>query len=385
MNEAAKSIFQTAANLQAFAKVGFYGPQGSGKTTTAMKIAEGLAQIGETTKPIYFIDTETGSDFFVERMEAAGIPFFQVKTRAFRVLKGAIDEIEAAEGIGVIDSVSHFWDEIKDAFAKKLKRKRLQFQDWAEIKQEWREGYATPFVNSECHLLVCGRVQDIYEDFFDDAGHRDITKTGTRMRAEKEFGFEPSLVMEMATLTTTEDALKAAKDKRERQGVPVSSERLIRATIIKDRADLLNGKEFDFPTFENFLPHFKALNLGGTHLGVDERDSTALFSSGSDAYRRITKKKQITLEEIQGELIAAYPGSDKASKTIKTDVVNAVFGTRSWTAVEEKELGELEIGLKIIRKVLPKIAEDLVPDVEGTVDVMRHEVEQEMPDEDPTT
>ena len=127
MNDAVRTIFQKAANLQAFAKVGFYGPQGSGKTTTAMKIAEGLAQIGETTKPIYFIDTETGSDFFVERMEAAGIPFFQVKTRAFRVLKGAIDEIEAAGGIGVIDSVSHFWDEIKDAFAKKLKRKRLQF------------------------------------------------------------------------------------------------------------------------------------------------------------------------------------------------------------------------------------------------------------------
>ncbi|MCK4306082.1 MAG: AAA family ATPase [Candidatus Eisenbacteria sp.] len=370
--ETATKLFQRAENLQAFAKVGLYGPQGSGKTTTAMKIAEGLSGLAGGA-PIAFIDTETGSDFFVDRMKAAKIEFLQLKTRAFRQLAPAIEEAEKAGAVLVIDSVSHYWDELKKAFQTKLKRKKLQFQDWAIVKEEWRTGYATPFVNSRCHILVCGRVQDIFEDFFDDDGHRDIVKIGSRMRAEKEFGYEPSLVLEMAALTSSLDELKAAKTKRQRAGIAVSSEILIRATVIKDRADLLNGQRFDFPTFEDFLPHFQTLSLGGKHLGVDEKTSEALFSNGSEAFQRIQKQRTIALEEIEEEIKAAYPGSDKASKAVKTDLVNAVFGTRSWTAISEMRLDDLQHGLGIVRAALKILVAQEEPDVEGTVEAVQHE------------
>ena len=264
----AMGLFQKAENLQAFAKVGLYGQQGSGKTTTAMKIAVGLSKLAGGA-PIAFVDTETGSDFFVERMKAEGIEFFQLKTRAFRQLAPAIAEAEKAGAILVIDSVTHFWDELKKAYQTQLHRKKLQFQDWDIVKGEWREEYATPFVNSACHILVCGRVQDVYEDFLDEDGKRDITRVGTKMRAEKEFGYEPSLVLEMEALTATMDQLRAAKSKRERAGIVVKSDILIRATVIKDRADLLNGQAFDFPAFDDFAPHFEALSVGGAHLGVD--------------------------------------------------------------------------------------------------------------------
>ena len=351
-------LFQEAENLLAFGKVGLYGPQGSGKTTTAMKIAAGLARLTEKTSPIAFIDTETGSDFFVARMKQEGIPFLQLKTRAFRTLAPAIEEAEAAGAIMVIDSVSHFWDEIRTAFAEKTKRTRLQFEDWAVIKDEWRKGYATPFVNAHAHIIVCGRSQDEYEDFFDDQGRREITKTGTRMRAEKEFGYEPSLVLQMESLTASQDALRDAKSKKERAGIRISSERIIRASVIKDRADVLNGQMFDFPDYATFEPHFAALNLGGKHLGVDMKTSAPLFSSNSEAFQRINKQRTICLEEIQGELTAAFPGQDKESKTIKTDLVHAVFGTRSWTSVEERKLDELERGLAVIRAVLPGLKDD---------------------------
>jgi len=348
-------LFQKAENLQAFAKIGLYGPQGSGKTTTAMKIAMGLSRLADGA-PIAFVDTETGSDFFVERMKAEGIEFYQLKTRAFRELSPAIAEAERAGAILLIDSVSHFWDELKKAYQKKLKRTKLQFQDWAIVKDEWRDGYATPFVNSACHTIVCGRVQDIFEDFFDDQGQRDIVRVGSRMRAEKEFGYEPSLVLEMEALTASMDELRAAKDKRARAGIHISSDILIRATVIKDRADLLNGQHFDFPDFGDFEPHFASLSLGGKHLGVDTKTSEALFSNGSEAYRRIQKAKTIALEEIQGEIAAAFPGQDKDSKKIKTELVFAVFGTRSWTAVEEMGLNPLQEGLAVTREAIGVIA-----------------------------
>jgi hypothetical protein len=351
-------VFQQAENLLAFGKVGLYGAQGSGKTTTAMKVAVGLARLTTPAAPIAFMDTETGSDFFVERMKAEGIPFYQLKTRAFRQLQPAIEEAEAQGAVLVIDSVSHFWDEIRTAYAEKLHRTRLQFEDWAVIKDEWRKGYATPFINAKCHIIVCGRSQDTYEDFFDDQGRREIAKTGTRMRAEREFGYEPSLVLEMEGLSVTQDALRAAKDKRERQGAKISSERIIRATVLKDRADVLNGQVFDFPDFETFQPHFSALNLKGKHLGVDTKTSVALFGSESEAAQRINKQRTIALEEIQGELAAAFPGQDKEAKTIKTDLVHAVFGTRSWTSVEGRKLDELERGLAVIRSVLPGLKDD---------------------------
>ena len=144
-------LFREAENLQAFAKVGFYGPQGSGKTTTAMAIAVGLSGLSDGA-PIAFVDTETGSDFFVDRMKEAGIKFYQLKTRAFRQLQPAIQEAEKAGAILIIDSVSHFWDELLGSYKKKLNRKKLQFQDWGVIKPEWKERYAEPFINSKCHI-----------------------------------------------------------------------------------------------------------------------------------------------------------------------------------------------------------------------------------------
>jgi len=358
MNQGVASIFKEASNRLAYAKTGLYGPQGSGKTTTAMLAAVGLAKLTKEAKPIYFVDTETGSDFFVERMKKEGIPFYQVKTRAFRDLHPAIIEAEKAEAILVIDSVSHFWDELLMAYDKKLHRHgRFQFQDWAVIKGEWRTEYTTPFVAAACHIFVCGRQQAVYEEFFDDQGKKDIMVTGDRMRAEKEFGYEPHLVLKMESVTGTAEQLHTAKSRRERQGVALKSERLIKATVIKDRADMINGQTFTFPTFEDLWPHYQTLNLGGEHLAVNtDRNSEILFSNNSETMMHIRKDCTIALEEIKGELTASFPGMDKESKLIKTDLTCEVFHTRSWTAVEEMPLDELQEGLAVIREAVHIVA-----------------------------
>ena len=70
------------------------------------------------------------------------------------------------------------------------------------------------------------------------------------MKAEVEFEFEPSLVVEMST--------------DQENGTLVNY-----AHVKKDRSDKINGKDFKMPKFKDFEPHFSCLNLGGEHVGVE--------------------------------------------------------------------------------------------------------------------
>ncbi|MCK5851022.1 MAG: ATP-binding protein [Kiritimatiellae bacterium] len=272
-------LFQTAENLQGFAKIGLYGLAGSGKSTTAVKIAAGLARLGGETKPIYYLDTETGSDWFVERMKELNIPFKSAKRRDFKSLAQSIELAEKDGAVLIIDSISHFWTEIKEAYMQKKNLKFMRMMDWGPVKTTWNDGYATKFTNAKCHIIVCGRVQDIYETITEGAAPEFI-RTGDRMRAEKDFSHEPSLVLRMESIPTAKEDLAAAKTKKQRQGIKVSSDVLIRAFVMKDRSDAMNGCQIDFPSFDDFLPHLAAVNIGGEHFGVDtSKNSQSMFDS----------------------------------------------------------------------------------------------------------
>ena len=63
--------FKKAEPKQAYLKVGFYGLPGSGKTLTALLIAEGLAK--KSGKRVAYIDTERGTDFYAQAVEKRAI------------------------------------------------------------------------------------------------------------------------------------------------------------------------------------------------------------------------------------------------------------------------------------------------------------------------
>ena len=62
-----------------------------------------------------------------------------------------------------------------------------------------------------------------------------------------------------------------------------------------------------------------------------------------DNYARRTEK-QIALEEIQEEIVKIYPGQTAGDKKGKADLVESLFKTRSWTAVENLSLEVLKEG-----------------------------------------
>jgi len=155
----------SATVTSAYLKMGLLDFQDGGKTKTATKTAIGLIahmkqrDIAGADKPAYFLDTETGSDWVLPDFKAVGIPVAQAKTRAFADLLAAVTEAEAKGSVLIIDSVTHFWKELTECYARRkaadLKRSlyRLQLHDWGYLKGEQGWGrFADLFVNSNLHI-----------------------------------------------------------------------------------------------------------------------------------------------------------------------------------------------------------------------------------------
>lgn len=322
-------LFTKSSNNQAFLKMGLMGFAGDGKTYTASEVAIGMVQLMRTRglpdgdKPVMFIDTETGSDWVKPRFDAANIELMVAKTRSFVDLLEAVRVTEREGAVLLIDSISHFWRGLCDEYASRKGRKRgLEFSDWAWLKSEWAK-FTDLFVNSKCHIIMCGRAGFEYDFFEGDDGRKNLEKTGIKMKAETETGYEPSILVLMEKHQALLD------DKREKQVWRT-------ATIIKDRSDTIDGMEFTNPTFKDFMPHIEHLNLGGAHLSVDlSRDNAELFADdGTPRWQQEKRAKEIALDEVAELLGKHHPGSTAEAKKSKADWIEKAFGSRSWERIQ---------------------------------------------------
>lgn len=343
------SLFQDALDDEPYAKFGFFGDAGSGKSWTASLIASGLYQYAKATKPVYFIDTEKGATFVKKEIfDKAGIPLRVLKSRAFKDLKPAIEEAEKEASVLIIDSITHPWYEITSSYlrTKRDGTKFIRIQDWQPIKDTWRAGYSEPYVNAQVHIIMCGRSANIFRDVEDveqtNIQGKEVFKPiqiGTKMRTESETGYEPNLLCEMA------------KTYLQERGKYVR-----RCTIIKDRFAILDSCEFDNPTFESFLPHIERLSLGKTGGVIDtKRVSDDLFNSDdSRNLSRMRHQREILLEEIEGVLVAAYPGRSSEEVKKKADFIQKAFGGYSWKALADLDPKSLKLGLEEVRALITK-------------------------------
>jgi hypothetical protein len=327
------SLFQPATNTQAKLKAGLMGFAGDGKTYTASTMAIGLVELmrdrnlPDGDKPVMFIDTETGSDWVKPRFEKASIELLTAKTRAFSDLLVALDEATKNGSVLIIDSITHFWRELTETYAEKRNRKRgLEFQDWAYLKAEWGK-FTDKFVNSNCHTILCGRAGFEYDFFQNDNGKKELQKTGVKMKAETETGYEPSILILM-------------EKRRDMETNEVWRE----AHILKDRSTRLDGKTFKNPTFDTFRPHVDFLNLGGAQMGVDtSRDSAALVGEDGSArsWKWRQEQREIALDEIGEVLGKHHGGTSNDAKRARADLVEKHAHTRSWERIKTFSLDEL--------------------------------------------
>ena len=334
-------LFKAAQHEAAYLKAGLYGSNGSGKTYTASLIAIGLAKMIKSKKDVFFLDSESGSDYVIPLFNKAGVKLQVAKSRAFQDLLEAVDFAEENGSILIIDSITHYWDELMESYKKKKNLTRLFIQHWMELKPTWRE-FSTKYVASKLHIILCGRSGDVWADVADEEGTKTLTKVGTRMRTEREIAYEPSLLIEM------EKVIKA-----DRPGSGWTH----RAWIEKDRFDVLNFKNFDDPSFQDLLPHIELLNIGGEHMTLDtSRNSQEMFEKGNTGAEYYKKREQ-TLEKIKNEINLMLPGMDAKTKTDRILLTKEIFGTHSWTEICEMDVATLMNGLTDIENKHQKLSD----------------------------
>jgi hypothetical protein len=329
------SLFSLSAAGHSHLKAGIMGLAGSGKTYTASSIAVGLVgymqERGVTVKgKAAFIDTENGAAWVAPRFKAAGIELQVARTRSLVDLREGIKWAADNCDVLLIDSITHFWTLFCDEYAKRKNRQRgLEFSDWNAVKRDWRENFTDRYLNTPLHIIMCGRQGYEYDMQVNDAGKKELVKTGVKMKAEGETGFEPSLLVQMEQEQTLKD------------GSVTGIERV--AYVLKDRSTMLDGKTLRDPTFKDFLPHIKTLDIGGIGVTVDttRNNSELLTEEGDTQWRHRETQRAIALEEIEAEMVKLWPGQGKEEKTAKADLLEKLFGTRSWTAVSNMKLPQL--------------------------------------------
>lgn len=342
----------------AYGKVGAFGQAGSGKTTTAALIAVGLAkEVG--LKQVFMNDTETGSDFVAPIFRRFGLKLRVRKSRAFSDLADTIRQLHNSGEILIVDSISHYWQELIKSYLARKNKDRLTMPDWGILKPTWQLEWAEPFVCSSLHIITLGRLQFEYDFMETEPGKYELYKSGTKMRAESEFGYEPSLVFEMERLkkeAASKDITKIVhsnahtqKSLREAHAAKLlkSTEFVHRATVLKDRSNTIMAKEFlfapevDVPldyeaVWEAFNPFFQSLNIGGKHAPLDtSKSSEEMFKvgTGEPDWKADQRHREVTLEEIEGILITYLAGHTAELKAAKMAIFQQMFNTRSWTCI----------------------------------------------------
>jgi hypothetical protein len=354
-----------ASNQQARGKVGIFGAQGTGKTTTLAMISIGLSKTYHNGAPVAMLDTENGSDFLKPIFDIEGIEFLVHKSRAFSDMVPTVKESVAAGACCFIaDSVTHTWRELVETYCEKKQAQYKmndtyspQFQDWNYLKKEWGV-WTREFLNSQIHCLVAGRGGYEYEYQTNEKGKKELIKGDSKMKAETEFGYEPNLLLE-ATLGRTGTV----------EGHGGKFEHII--YVLKDRARFLNGKEFVFPdmnfykegdwktVFNSFAPHFEFLNISGQQRAISSATSDDMFDEmGDGEARQRQQARKIALEELENIMgITLWPGSTNEVKRIKLGVVKTLFGVTAWAAVEMMSLLKLEnalFALQAYENITPK-------------------------------
>lgn len=224
-------------------KIGLYGKAGTGKTETALLIAEWLAK--EEKKRVLFINTEPGgTDFYC--MEVKGrsphpeaFDFDRIDTKQIIEVRDYIPTIDTSVyGVLIIDSVSHLWDSASGLYTGRLTSEgTYPIHAYAKIKKPFRQLMDNARA-ANLHYVVCGREQNEFERHSSD----NWEFKGTKMRAEKETGHEPDITIQMMQTRNVE-----------------TKEFKISMYVEKDHSGLMQGKTIDWPTGETFKPWYDLL------------------------------------------------------------------------------------------------------------------------------
>jgi ABC-type dipeptide/oligopeptide/nickel transport system ATPase component len=286
--------FRKAKAEQAALKMGLYGLSGSGKTFTALLIAEGLAQL--TGKKVAFVDTERGTDFYCKdvperKIHPRAFEFDALYTRSITEATEAIKGLNPAEfEVVIIDSITHIWEAVRQAYSGRMtKAGTIPFHAWDKIKKPYKE-LINYLLNSPMHVIICGRQGN---EWAEDEETEELKKVGVKMKAEGETPYEPHILLQLESVKNPKHKLAT-----------------ITAFAEKDRTGVLAGQTIEWPCFDNIAKPLLSL-LGKTQAQIAGQDET----SKRDA-EKLTEEEKNQIRE-SGEMLSKFQARFKLCENLE--------------------------------------------------------------------
>lgn len=324
-----------------FVKASFGGFAGSGKTRTATELILGCYQEFGIEKPLLFIDNEKGSRFLIPLFKEK-LPKVQVLVKETRQLADVLQAFEYLEsgeiGFVFIDSLSKIWYKFIDQYMERFgkdskgnwKKQSMFLQDWGRVIPDWQKKFSDRFVNIDGNIIFTGRGGNEYElKEVDEGGEtkKQFVKSGVKMKMAAETPYEPDLNiwMERCEKINENGKLEVWRE----------------ATIMKDRANLIDGKTFVNPKFKDFKPVIQYLL--NVPVGEVKQETLNINMSPSDSrdYQNEQENKSIELETITNLFVLQKFGSTAEAKALKLKILRKFFGTSTWGEIEKQAYKQL--------------------------------------------
>ena len=352
-------------------KVGWFGPQGAGKTTSAALLALALSREVYGGAPVYVTDTEPGWQFLMHLFQIEGVELIQRTEPTFQAM---CENLREAETIGAcvwnVDTLTIIWAELMQSFKEK-NRGFIPIDKWGDIREMWNKQYVATFLNTAMCCQALGRIGNVTEEIQDEQNPEKtkLVKVGTRFKAGggEDFGYEPHLLLEVSL---ERKARTKAGSKLEGEGRMVH-----RVDVMKDRTWALNGKVIrwsDKPGYqkggyrqvwEAIKPHFDAVQRTARHVQIKTGTSSGALipDSGESTYHRNRRRRDVLVEELDAAMQLLWGGNGQAEKRIRMLVGEAIFGVRSKSALEQLDLWQVERGVKILKAFEQRVKAEGMP------------------------
>lgn len=361
----------------AYGKIGFEGPPGSGKTTTAALLTVGISKEYYGGAPVVWVDSENGANFVRPIFVAEKVDLLVVPTKSLSTLIQAVAEAKKQGACALVpDSMTKFWTTLVSNYMKehKIANYKHMLSHWAAVKDPWRE-WADLFVNCSLHTIACGRGGFEYDsiDVIDEKGNvsTETVKGDYKMKGEGEFGHEPDVNIHFQSMTDP-NAPKSVKTKRGKKGpIELVAPRKIHvATVQKGRVWQLNGKVFqwaDRDTYKPgeysdvlncFRPYFEALNIGGAHQSV-AAGANPFATNGATNGSYLKKKKLIETWDATMQIM--FPGATSVMKHNRQFVGEKITGTLSKTAFSGQDVEAIEFQVMHLNKLRERLKTEGIP------------------------
>jgi hypothetical protein len=360
-------LFQNTADVWTPFKMSFEGFAGGGKTLTMCLIALALWEEEGRKKTVLLQDTERSAKFIVPFFREYGLiegqNFFVTPSRSLIDFLNILELANKHRSIFMIDTVTHLHEEMLRQFSAEEKRAVKYPGDAMILKPMWKEKFATPFTEAQnSHILFTGRAAWEYTmSVNEETQKKEFGPHAVKMRGDNEIAYEPDVVVLMERM---QDIGK--------EGVVTYR----RASILKDRSRLIDGKSFEFwpqdpepgklwdyrPVWNCFKPVYQYLASGNA---VEERKIPEptpmgpLFARGNaEAFWERRRQVDALLEEIDGVYAQWIPGSGGMEKQLRSIIFNVQFNTRSKSALAERSPDELKRGLDVVEYLSRYVAKN---------------------------